>query len=220
VVIRNITRNRRTNQRCNTQPARDALANVGRTDGLLREIKLPVTWPGQGSGGRRMRWARGIRALSYTNYSEAHQLLPGMPGWQGGGLVLPDDQKERGAGVLVVQLTQRIDGITRAAALGFSRIYHHARVVGESEPRHCQPVLWRTQAACLVPGLTGGNHPQLVKLELLQCGIHQSPVGRMRRVEGAAEHTDAQSARLQTQSLRTKKRRYSASSGVPGPGWF
>ncbi len=190
-MVFNITRNRLQDQwpdgltRCNL------VSNLGCTDRQSGHWQLPKTRFKKLWSTKPGLFICPVTPISYTNYSGLHNLLPGVPAWQGQRLVFAQQQEQFGIGPFVLQLAQGVDRVARSRALGFARIDHHLWQFGKSQSRHCQAVRRGRQRARLVPGLTGGNDTQLIELQLSQCRARQGHMRGVRRVKGTAEYGNA-----------------------------
>ncbi len=132
-----------------------------------------------------------VSAISYTNYSGLHNLLPSVPAWQRPRLVFTQQQEQFGVRPFALQLAQGVNGVAWAGAFGFARINQHLGQIGKGEPRHRQPVRCRAQGSRLVPGLTGGDDTQFIELQFRQRCLRQCHMGCVRRIKSAAKHGNA-----------------------------
>jgi hypothetical protein len=122
------------------------------------------------------------------HFKNARRVFPGV---KGGGLVGADLQIERRVRVFGLQRDQRVDGVAGAVAARLASVHHAARLMGESQAAHGQPLRGGGERAAFVPGLAGGGDVQAAQAQLAHGGARQGHVGVVRRIERAAEQADA-----------------------------
>ena len=190
-MVFNITRNRLQDQRPEGLTRCNLVSNLGCTDRQSGHRQLPKTRFKKLWSGKSRLLIRPVTPISYTNYSGLHNLLPGVPAWQGARLVCAEQKKQFSTGLLALQFTQGIDRVARSCALGFARINHHFGQIGKGQPRHCQAMQRRAQGPRFVPGLTGGDDTQLIELQFSQRCLRQRHMRCVRRIKSAAKHGNA-----------------------------
>ena len=157
---------------------------------------------------------RGAHALAVARgHGQAGQredLAPVVPGVEARVLILADDQPPARAGLLGVQLAQRVDGVAGPAAVEFAQVDREARLaLGDAAQQLDAVGAGRRRVVGLVRRLLRRQPDELVQRQLRERGVRERAVREMRRVEAAAEEARAAGRGVQG-VIQSRGRRKSA----------
>lgn len=204
VMVGNIARNGGRNQSFYALMLRQALTDVGCAVCHGRHVQgLQVPCSRRYGVYLGLR-APGFGASSYTNYSKSGQICAAVPLGQASGLVLTDQQIQTGGRPLTVQRLQRVNGVARAVAFNFARVYGDLWQVAKSQCAHGQAVRGGRQRWCFVGRSPGRHDVQALQTPLRDGRARQGNMAQMRRVKRTAKHANAHSVLVQTQSRATR----------------
>jgi hypothetical protein len=158
-----------------------------------------------------------------ADYSDAPDFRDLVPRWQGLALVVSDQQVQLCQRKLALQFMQGVYRVAGTRAKDFPLVHHHLWQMPKGQPCHGQSVLGIGQRVGLVPGITGGHHTDLVKLQLVNGGLNQRHVGQVGRIKCPAKDTQSgEWGKAQTQFLGTRKWLSRRASGEPASSlrWY
>ena len=105
----------------------------------------------------------------------------------------PHQEKHLAAGVLFMEVFERVDRVVDPLAIGLVAAHRKGRVAGNGQLQHLDPLCGGRQLLPLLMRRRGGRQePDRVQPALLPAALRQEQMAVVNRVEGAAENAESQ----------------------------